>query len=182
MIDYSAFGRGSNYELISFTIDGEISVTSRIEIVRADIYVYATPLAYIIKAILIRDAITCENTKSARNSWKFIKLPHINPQLFDRCRRSARALARHSYGREPTTYYRISDFVSLITRPIELVSATWRFSKNTMQISYYINKVWRWIILAINNTEGHFASSRPAECALGRTSRASYFRRDLLSR
>lgn len=34
MIVYSTFG--SNYELISSTIDGEISATSRAEIVRAD--------------------------------------------------------------------------------------------------------------------------------------------------
>lgn len=33
---YLAFGRGSNYELISSTIDGEISATSRVEIVRKD--------------------------------------------------------------------------------------------------------------------------------------------------
>jgi len=62
MVVYSAFGRGSNYELISFTIDGEISTTSRVEIARADM-----PLAYVIKAIFIRDAIAYENVGSAHS-------------------------------------------------------------------------------------------------------------------
>lgn len=62
MIAYSAFGRGSNYELISSTIDGEISAISQS---RDYARGYATPLAYIIKTILIRDAITHENAIGA---------------------------------------------------------------------------------------------------------------------
>lgn len=160
---YSALGRSSNYELISFAIDGEISAKSRESRSCGRIITYATPLAYVIKAILIRDDITYENTESA-HSRKFIRPVHqfLNSIPVD----DPNFYPRLLFTRRSDDFF--IKYTTLITRPIQLVSATWRFSRNTMQISYYINKVWRWIIFVINNAEGHFASSRPAECALGR--------------
>ena len=69
MIAYSAFNRGSNYELISSTIDGEISATSRVEIVHVDM-----PLAYLIKAIFIKDATSLrKRRRKSLHLQKFIK-------------------------------------------------------------------------------------------------------------
>jgi len=175
MIAYSAFNRGSNYELISSTIDGEISATSRVEIVHVDM-----PLAYLIKAIFIKDATSLrKRMRKSLHLQKFIKSVRRSSII-----RASSTIHANSYPILPL-HYDLSNIQLCRVwwpRPIQHISVTWHLSKNIMQISYYINKVWRWIIFAINNTEGHFASSRPAECALGRTSRASYSCRDLLSR
>lgn len=59
----------SNYELIISTIDDEISATSSVEITHG----YATSPACIIKAILIRNAITNETVRST-SLWKMCSI------------------------------------------------------------------------------------------------------------
>lgn len=100
-----------------------------------------TLLAYIIKAILIKAAASCIRM------WDWLEIPLSLFLWF--------SIISCQWFSWFSNIYNILLFkVWLYQVDSRFVSAIWRVSKNIMQISHYINKVWRWIIFAVNNTEG----------------------------